>query len=484
MAKSKRKAEPKKEPTVLLPAVPPEAVRMSYKYRIWPTEEQKAYFELNFDACRYVYNHYLRCRQDAYEATCEQVWRPKPALDEDGNPKIDEQGREVWERKPDGKVAYHKVDNPGYDPNAKRMSFFDTSKDLTAFKKVCKGDDGAPWLAKADSTALVYSLRNIETAYQNFFRGLKTGVFTGYPRFKKASARKSFKVAGAACEVGPSWVRLPKCGKVRATVHRECIGRVVSVSVSRDGAGRYFAAVNVDGAPAPKFPEPAAGEVGVTMGIERWAVDSDGEVYERPREEARKRLERRIAFMQWQLSQKQGYRKGEPKSNEFRKKARQIARAQARLADMRADDTHKLTRRIVEEHEFVYCRRMGTQGMDKSGRSADAPGALKRAVRKGNRDSNYFEFNRELAYKAAWAGRGFVELPELAPTAMTCSECGHVEESVGQTWDQSWTCPACGAVHDRKGNGAQNVLDAGAAAMRAAMAAPAEKDVAAEERPK
>ena len=84
-------------------------------------------------------------------------------------------GKEIWERTEGGKVVFHTIPNPTYDPAAKVMSMFDTSKDLTRLKKELVDEDGKPWLKEADATALIYALRNLDTAYQNFFRGIKKG---------------------------------------------------------------------------------------------------------------------------------------------------------------------------------------------------------------------------------------------------------------------------------------------------------------------
>ena len=156
-------------------------VRLSYKFRIYPTPSQCEAIKANIDASRFVYNHYLRARMDAYERTQQEVRRPKPACDEQGNVQYDQDGKEIWERTEGGKVVFHTVP---YDPAAKAMSMFDTSKDLTRLKKELVDEDGKPWLKEADATALIYALRNLDTAYQNFFRGIKKGQDVGFPKFK------------------------------------------------------------------------------------------------------------------------------------------------------------------------------------------------------------------------------------------------------------------------------------------------------------
>lgn len=211
-------------------------VRLSYKFRIYPTPSQCEAIKANIDASRFVYNHYLRARMDAYERT---------------------EG---------GKVVFHTVANPTYDPAAKAMSMFDTSKDLTRLKKELVDEDGKPWLKEADATALIYALRNLDTAYQNFFCGIKKGQDVGFPKFKSrknpVQTYKSGNVKLAGCDfddgtaeaavaeipspipadwdlAGIRWngIVLPKIGKVRARIHRIPEGKFVSCTVERKASG-------------------------------------------------------------------------------------------------------------------------------------------------------------------------------------------------------------------------------------------------------
>ena len=81
-------------------------VRLSYKFRIYPTPSQCEAIKANIDASRFVYNHYLRARMDAYERTQQELRRPKPACDEQGNVQYDQDGKEIWERTEGGKVVF------------------------------------------------------------------------------------------------------------------------------------------------------------------------------------------------------------------------------------------------------------------------------------------------------------------------------------------------------------------------------------------
>lgn len=460
--------------------------RLSYKFRMYPTPEQERAMRSTIGACRFVYNHYLRARIEAYERTQKQIWRPVPALTEDGSPLLDAEGREVFEKNPEtGKTVYAPVDNDAYDPAAKTMGLFDTSKDLTRLKNTLVDEDGHKWLYDHDATALNYSLRHLDRAYQNFFAACKkghAGERVGFPRFKKRAYLGSYTTAYTAlvgtdegtgktvkaregipsplpedhpyARVKWAYVVIPKVGQVRVKVHRLPEGAFVSASVSVDASGRWFYSLNVkEAADLPRTR--AEGEVGITFGCAAWVTDTDGQVLELPAEIDR--LRRRQARLQRELDRKQ---KG---SANYEKARRRLAKVEARIADVRSNATHNATRDYVDSHDVVCTRQMRTKQMQQYDGAATAalPRHVKRDLNRMMADGNFFEFNRQLEYKAAWAGRAFALVPNDVATAQVCSECGHKEISLAADLTPFWTCPECGAVHNRKGNGAANVLAAG-----------------------
>jgi len=415
--------------------------RLSYKYRIYPNKEQRRYFAVNFGCCRYVYNHFLNQRIEAYRRT--QATLRRPVRDEEGKPVRNEKGKMVFEENA----------NPDYDPAAKPMSFFDTSKALTALKKSTVDEEGHKWLYDADANALVYSLRNLEAAYQAFFRRVKSGAGkAGFPRFKSRKSRQSFKVA--KCEVMENRLSIPKCTPIKAKIDRMPDGEIVSATISRNAAGQYFCAVNVKEAALPDAP-PAETEVGITMGITPWVVTTDGETFDRPNADGK--LAKKLAREQRRLSRKK------PGSANYAKQRLKVARVQNRIANVRWYKTHSLTRELVDEHGTIASRNMGSQDMVKHKGKAtrDLPKKVQRRMNQAIADGNFAEVNRQLAYKSEWAGRAFVELPQDAPTAQVCSKCGHRHTILAKDLRSEWTCPSCGAVHSRKLNGAVNVLEAG-----------------------
>lgn len=433
-----------------------EARQVAYKYRIYPKPEQEREMMATVGCCRWVYNHFLRERTEAYNRTRPTLRRHKLA---EGADPSDE--RPEWARDEDGEYVWEEYENGSYDPEAKRMTMFDTSKALTRLKKETVDEDGRRWLNDADSVALVYALRNLEAAYRNFFKRVKKGEKPGYPRYKrKGEGRDSYRTNMKAewidggGEGRAASIRLPKVGRLRAVVHRPPEGEPYAATVSRDAAGRWFCCVSCKCAPAEPLPE-RRDMVGVTTGISEWLVTSDGEVVENPRR--RDRSARRLARAQRKLSRKQGAREGERKSANYLKQQRRVAKLNAKVADQRADDTHKLTHSLVAEHGAIASREMRVRDMQQGNKKK---GKVGRETNRKLGDANLSEINRQLAYKSEWAGRGFVLVPHDYPTAQTCSACGHKETVLAGDLRPRWTCPACGTRHHRKANGAVNVLDA------------------------
>lgn len=426
-------------------------VRKAYRYRIYPTEEQAAAMSRTIGCCRLVYNHFLQERIDAYERTQETLRRP--VLSRDGSPVRDERGQ----------MVIQEVENDRYDPSAEPLSYYDTSKALKAFKAERVGEDGKPFLKEADSVALCYALRHLDSAYQNFFRRVRSGGAPGFPRFKARSAGGSYTTAGKGVRVTPpaagerlGSIRLPKVGDVPARLHRFATGEIVNVTVSRGSDGRWFASVNVKDAPQATL-EPDGRAIAVATGVRPRAVTSDGTVYEG--ESRLKAIEERLARAKRVLSRRQGARKGEKRSKRYEKQARKVARLQSRLKDQRQADAHELSRELVDLAGTLYIREMATSEMLRKGRSG-LPRKAERRVSAIVADANLSELNRQIIYKAQWAGRGLVVVPGDYPTAQTCSACGHKNTLLLRDLRPEWTCPVCGAVHDRKLNGALNILEA------------------------
>jgi putative transposase len=212
-----------------------------------------------------------------------------------------------------------------------------------------------------------------------------------------------------------------------------------AVTVSRDTAGRYFVSILLeeDIAPLPV----TTGQVGIDLGLHDMVALDSGEKVGNPRFFAQD--EKRLAKAQRRLARKQ-------RGSKNRDKARgKVARIHARIADCRRDFTHKLSTCIIRENQTICIESLRVKAMAKHP-------TLAKAIH----DVGWGEFVRQLEYKADWYGRTLIKIDRWYPSSKRCHACGHLLDSLSLDI-RKWTCPACGAVHDRDVNAARNVLAVG-----------------------
>ena len=226
--------------------------------------------------------------------------------------------------------------------------------------------------------------------------------------------------------------------------------RILSATVSRD-ADRWFVSFTVE----RQRPDPAPLQgpvVGIDLGVNCFAVLSDGERIESPR--PLQRSLRRLRRLSRQHSRRQ---RG---SCNRRRSAVRLARLHRRVANQRRDFLHKATTRLSKTKRVIVIEDLCVSGMTRSARgSRQRPGRKVRAKSGLNRemlDQGWGEFGRMLAYKTKWYGSELRTAPWFYPSSRTCSACGIVLESLPLS-ARSWTCPGCGAGHDRDLNAAINL---------------------------
>ena len=216
-----------------------------------------------------------------------------------------------------------------------------------------------------------------------------------------------------------------------------------TVTVSQDSAGRWFVSLLVED-PSVKPLLPNGTAVGVDAGLDHLLTLSTGEKITNPRHERKDRV--RLARAQRELSRKA---KGDGANRA--KARRKVARVHARIADRRRDALHKLTTRLVREHQVVVIEDLTVRNLLKNGR-------LARAIS----DAAWSQFRSLLEYKAQWYGREVIAVDRWFPSSKLCSACGRLAERM-PLHVRTWTCDGCGTTHDRDVNAARNLLAAGLA---------------------
>ena len=296
----------------------------------------------------------------------------------------------------------------------------------------------APWLSEVDSMALQQSLRDLDRAYKNFFRSPGK---VGFPRFKsKRAGRKSYRTNNVTIVDGRH-IMLPKLGLVKARISRPVEGRVLSATVKQVASGKCYVAVCCTDVPAPQVPQGPVRVMGVDVGIHDLMVRSDGVRVANPRGLAK--AERKLAREQRRLSRKQ---KGS--ANRARQR-RKVALVHERVANRRKDAIHKATTSAVRESQAIAVEDLDVRGMRGSHRLAKAAS-----------DASMGAVLRQLEYKCAWYGRGFVRVGRFYPSSKTCGCCGAVYDGLTLAM-REWSCPECGCVHDRDLNAARNIAREG-----------------------
>lgn len=373
-------------------------VQLRYSFRLYPGAGQRMALARAFGCARVVYNDALRARETARS---------------DGMP-------------------FPKTG--------------DLSKQLIT---EAKNTPERAWLGEVSAVVLQQSLRDLDTAYRNFFDGLKgKRPRMGAPRYKsKRDTRQSVRfTANARWSVTAGGkLRLPKIGDVKVRWSRTLPSVPSTVTVVKDSAGRYFASFVVATGPQEVLPE-ITPEVGIDLGLGHLAVLSDGTKVDSPR--FLRRAEKRLKKAQRALSRKE-------KGSSNRSKARlKVARAHARVADARREFHHRLSTKLIRENQAVAVEDLAVKGLART------------RLAKSVHDAGWSAFVSMLEYKAARYGRTFVKIGRFEPTSQVCSRCG-VKDGPKPLHVRVWTCGACGAVLDRDVNAAVNVAKAAGLAVSA-----------------
>lgn len=364
----------------------------AYKGILYPNKEQKILIAKTLGCCRFVYNRFL-----------------------------DERITE-------------------YKNNGKSLSYVDQCKELP----VLKNDPKTEWLKEVDSTALQNSVRNLQDAYDNFFRGLKKERKVGFPKFKsKHDHKQSYRSTCTNDNIrfaDNNHILLPKLGIVKCKFPRKAEGVIKNATVTHEADGTYSVSLICE-IIKPEVPVKTGKSVGIDLGIKTLAVTSDGKEYDNPRTYANNR--KKLARAQRKLSRKT---KG---SRNYEKQRRKVAKIHKRIRNQRLDVSHKMTHEIVNEYDIICIENLNVTGMKKS--------KLGREIS----DASWGEISRQLKYKSERAGKNLIIVDKWLPSSQACSECGYINSEVKDLSIRKWKCPNCGAWHDRDINAAKNILEFG-----------------------
>lgn len=372
----------------------------AFKYELMPTGEQQRQMRRVAGSCRFVFNQALALQKERYEG------------------------------------------------NEKKLGYAGLCKQLTAWRNSVE----TGWLAEAPVHPLQQALKDLETAYKNFFEKR-----ADFPRFKRKGQSDSFRYPDpkqSKLDQANSRIFLPKLGWLRYRNSREALGEVRNVTVSLNN-GKWF--VSIQTRCEVETPLLHGGAVGIDLGITRFATLSDGTFYAPLN--SFKRHQAALRKAQQAMSRKEKF-----SSNWKRAKAR-VQRLHARIGNARRDYLNKTSTAISQNHALVFVEDLQVRNLSRSAAgTTEAPGKQVRAksgLNKAILDQGWFEFRRQLDYKLAWNGGHLVAVPPRN-TSRTCPGCGHVSAENRRT-QAEFCCIECGFAENADLVGAINVLRRGEA---------------------
>ena len=356
-------------------------VTKTFKYRCYPTPEQQVLLAKHFGAKRFVYNYFLNERKSLYLK------------------------------------------------NKTTLNYYDNAKSLTALKQ-----SECEWMKEINSQSLQAALRDLDVAYNKFFR--KEARF---PRFKSKRDKQSFRVPQFV-KYESGWLTIPKFKQpIKAKEDRALTGKILFATLSRKPSGKYFVSITVETEHTPYASTDK--EVGVDLGIKDLAICSDGTKH--PNIRTTYKHQKKLTYQQRQLSKKV---KGS--NSRWRQRVR-VARVHEKISNIRHNHLHQISSHIVRENQTICCESLAVVNMMKDGHHA-----------KSIADASWGELLRQLQYKSEWNGRDFVQIDRFFPSSKTCNKCKFIKDDLTLD-DREWFCPVCSSELDRDLNAAENILEQG-----------------------
>jgi putative transposase len=325
-----------------------------------------------------------------------------------------------------------------FEEQGKKWNYYEYKKLLPELKQEYT------FLKQANSQSLQESVKHLDRAYKNFFEGR-----ADFPKFKKKKSKQTihipqhFEIEKVSKKRG--LLKIPKLKtKIPIKLHRVIEGKIRSISITKTPDGRYYLNVLTRREIQPL--KPTNKTAGIDVGIKEFAIIYDGEnTYHIENPKYLQKVENRLIKLQRQLSKKQ---KG---SKNYEKARQKVAKQHQKIVNQRKDFLHKISSAITKQYDAIVVESLNIKGMIRNDK-----------LSKQIADVSWYEFMRQLEYKARWYGRQIIKADRFYASSKTCNVCGYKNDQLTLSV-RKWQCPICKTTHDRDENASKNLYNIGVA---------------------
>lgn len=368
--------------------------------RLDPTDKQATYFAKACGVARLAYNWALSEWQNQYQA--DKAYR------DDCHAKGIE-------------IDIAKLNKPSQG---------NLRKQLNAIKRT-----QFPFMMEVTKCSPQLAIMQLGDAFKRFFKGEAK-----YPQFRKKGVNDRFSLSNDQFKIDHNRIKIPNLGWVKMREPLRHTGKILSAKVFKRGEN-WFVSIAVELEAVTNHLPKTGKAVGIDLGMTDLAVLSDGTKIQAPK--PLKQQLQKLKRLSKQLSRKQ---KG---SNNRAKAKTKLSRLHAKISNIRQDFSHKLTTQLVKGYDVICIENLNVKGMVQNRK-------LSRAIS----DLGFYEFKRQLIYKANQWGKVVKEVDRFYPSSKTCSSCGFIMAKADLTLTvRNWQCPSCHTEHDRDINASINILN-------------------------
>ena len=365
------------------------------KVRLYPNKEQESNINKTFGSYRFVYNHMLAIKQEAYN-------RDKTNL---------------------GLCELSKY-------------FYGTLRKCEQYA----------FLKYENTSVMCQAIRQMLSAYDKFFK-----QHNGFPKFKSKKDKQSALFSSLAISKRNTFetrnISLTKplknikfrCSNLYFRRLQKYRNNIKSATLSKTKSGKYFLSINVEmeDTELKRF-EHTDKQVGIDLGVKDFIITSDGEAFEN--KHFLKKVENKMKRLQRQLSMKV---KG---SNNREKKRVKFAKLYERMTNKKDAYINHVVNELLKSYDTIFMEDLNVNGMLKN-----------HSIAKAIKEVGFTRLKQVLTTKALANDKQVVFVDRFYPSSKTCSVCGYKKEDLTLN-DRSWVCPQCGTKHDRDINAAVNIL--------------------------